>query len=59
MQAKLQVVNRSILIALGAAIFGMDTGMIGPITTMSQFLTTFGTNGISSTVHGAIVSSIL
>jgi len=37
----------------------MDTGMIGPITTMPQFTSTFGTNGISSTVHGAIVSSIL
>lgn len=49
----------SILISFGASIFGMDTGMIGPITTMPQFTDTFGTDGISATVHGVIISSIL
>lgn len=35
----------------------MDTGTIGPVTTMESFITTFG--NFSSTMHGVIVSSIL
>lgn len=35
----------------------MDTGIIGPVTTMPQFIASFG--AYSSTVHGLIVSSIL
>jgi sugar porter (SP) family MFS transporter len=35
----------------------MDTGTIGPVTTMSSFIDTFGE--FSSTMHGVIVSSIL
>ncbi|UPK99955.1 hypothetical protein LCI18_010890 [Fusarium solani-melongenae] len=40
-----------------AFLFGMDTGSIGPITTMSSFKETFG--DFSATVHGVIVSTIL
>lgn len=35
----------------------MDTGTIGPVTTMESFILTFGS--FSSTMHGVIVSSIL
>lgn len=35
----------------------MDTGIIGPVTVMADYLAHFGP--ISSTVHGLIVSSIL
>jgi len=35
----------------------LDTGTIGPLTTMPQFATTFGS--LSSTVHGLVVSTIL
>lgn len=47
----------SMIISLGGLLFGLDTGCIGPITTMPQFLDTFG--NLSSVVHGLIVSSIL
>ncbi|KAM0241373.1 hypothetical protein ACHAP5_007648 [Fusarium lateritium] len=40
-----------------AFLFGMDTGSIGPITTMSSFKDTFG--DFSATIHGVIVSTIL
>ncbi|RGP77169.1 sugar transporter [Fusarium longipes] len=40
-----------------AFLFGMDTGSIGPITTMSSFKNTFG--NFSATIHGVIVSTIL
>ncbi|KAM5344204.1 hypothetical protein ACJ41O_012741 [Fusarium nematophilum] len=40
-----------------AFLFGMDTGSIGPITTMPAFKETFG--DFSATVHGVIVSAIL
>ncbi|GKU06693.1 unnamed protein product, partial [Fusarium langsethiae] len=40
-----------------AFLFGMDTGSIGPITTMSSFKNTFG--DFSATIHGVIVSTIL
>ena len=50
-------VQAAILTSLGGALFGLDTGTIGPITTMSQFSQTFG--HLSSTVHGLVVSTIL
>ena len=50
-------VQAAILTSLGGALFGLDTGTIGPITTMPQFAHTFG--NLSSTVHGLVVSTIL
>ena len=50
-------VQAAILTSLGGALFGLDTGTIGPITTMPQFTKTFGY--LSSTVHGLVVSTIL
>lgn len=47
----------SLLAGFGGFLFGLDTGTIGPVTTMPQFAASFGT--LSSTVHGLIVSSIL
>ncbi|KAG2165921.1 hypothetical protein JADG_005660 [Aureobasidium aubasidani] len=47
----------SILISVGGLLFGLDTGCIGPITTMPTFLDSFGP--LSSTIHGILVSSIL
>jgi MFS family permease len=47
----------SLLAGLGGFLFGLDTGTIGPVTAMSQFEDSFG--GLSATVHGLIVSSIL
>ncbi|KAF1982438.1 general substrate transporter [Aulographum hederae CBS 113979] len=52
----------SLLVSCGGTLFGLDTGTIGPITTMPSFLTTFSpshTGHLSSTLHGLIVSSIL
>ncbi|KAI0072032.1 hypothetical protein K474DRAFT_1629677 [Panus rudis PR-1116 ss-1] len=48
--------------ALGGFIFGFDTGSIGPITVMPQFLSQFADNAqgtISPTVQGLLVSCIL
>ncbi|RDW66982.1 general substrate transporter-10 [Coleophoma crateriformis] len=50
-------VEAAVLISLGGALFGFDTGTIGPITTMPQFAITFG--NLSATVHGLVVSTIL
>lgn len=47
----------SVLISVGGLLFGLDTGCIGPITTMPTFLNSFGP--LSSTIHGILVSSIL
>lgn len=47
----------AILISVGGFIFGLDTGTIGPVTTMSSFTDTFG--HLSSSTHGLVVSSIL
>ncbi|KAJ9246659.1 hypothetical protein DTO207G8_8716 [Paecilomyces variotii] len=47
----------SITVACAAMLFGLDTGCIGPVTTMPEFLGSFGQ--FSSTIHGAIVSTIL
>lgn len=38
-------------------LFGLDTGNIGPVTTMPAFRKTFG--DFSPTVHGVVVSSVL
>ncbi|KAL3417120.1 hypothetical protein PVAG01_11120 [Phlyctema vagabunda] len=50
-------VQAAILISLGGALFGLDTGTIGPITAMPQFDVTFGR--LSATIHGLVVSTIL
>ncbi|EED23523.1 MFS sugar transporter, putative [Talaromyces stipitatus ATCC 10500] len=47
----------SILCSFGGVLFGMDTGVIGPVTIMHSYIASFGF--VSSTVHGLIVSSIL
>ncbi|KAE8368804.1 general substrate transporter [Aspergillus caelatus] len=47
----------SILCSCGGLLFGMDTGIIGPVTTMDSFVSQFGSQ--SATIHGLIVSSIL
>lgn len=46
-----------VLVSIGGLLFGLDTGCIGPITTMPAFLDYFG--DLSSTIHGLLVSSIL
>jgi len=47
----------SIIVSIGGLLFGLDTGTIGPITSMSTFIHSFGY--LSPTKHGAIVSAIL
>nr|POE93183.1 hexose transporter 2 [Quercus suber] len=47
----------SILCSFGGFLFGVDTGIIGPVTVMEQFTKAFGNQ--SPTVHGLVVSSIL
>ncbi|KAH8649320.1 sugar transport protein [Xylariales sp. PMI_506] len=49
--------SSSVIAACNALVFGMDTGTIGPVTTMPSFIATFGS--FSPTMHGVIVSSIL
>ncbi|KXJ94823.1 general substrate transporter [Microdochium bolleyi] len=49
--------SASCITALNAMVFGLDTGTIGPVTTMDSFIQTFG--HFSATVHGVVVSSIL
>ncbi|TGJ86413.1 hypothetical protein E0Z10_g2354 [Xylaria hypoxylon] len=49
--------SASIISALNALVFGLDTGTIGPVTTMSSFSATFGE--LSPTLHGIVVSSVL
>ena len=50
-------VRSTILISAAGGLFGLDTGTIGPITSMPQFAQTFGV--LSATVHGLVVSTIL
>jgi MFS family permease len=50
-------VQAATLTSLGGVLVGLDTGTIGPITTMPQFAQTFG--HLSSTIHGLVVSTIL
>ena len=46
--------------ALGGFVFGFDTGSIGSITTMPQFVSQFSKTGtLSTTAQGLIVSTIL
>ncbi|OTA53908.1 general substrate transporter [Hypoxylon sp. EC38] len=47
----------SILCSLGGFLFGIDTGIIGPVTVMEDFTKYVGNP--SPTIHGLIVSSIL
>ncbi|OTB00309.1 hypothetical protein M426DRAFT_324359 [Hypoxylon sp. CI-4A] len=47
----------SILCSLGGFLFGIDTGIIGPVTVMDDFTEYVGNP--SPTIHGLIVSSIL
>ncbi|KAI1210210.1 general substrate transporter [Annulohypoxylon truncatum] len=47
----------SVLCSLGGFLFGIDTGIIGPVTVMNDF-TKYAGNP-SPTIHGLIVSSIL
>ncbi|KAJ5693457.1 hypothetical protein N7462_002880 [Penicillium macrosclerotiorum] len=48
----------SILCSANGLLFGMDTGIIGPVTDMTLFRASFG-GSQNSTIHGLIVSSIL
>lgn len=50
-------VSASLAVSCVAMLFGADTGMIGPITSMPTFRATFG--HFSPVMHGVIVSSIL
>ncbi|KAI1412247.1 general substrate transporter [Hypoxylon sp. FL1857] len=50
-------IRASIVTSCVAMLFGMDTGTIGPVTTMPEFERTFGK--LSATVHGVVISSIL
>ncbi|XXH01997.1 hypothetical protein Hte_008361 [Hypoxylon texense] len=47
----------SVLCSLGGFLFGIDTGIIGPVTVMEDFTRYVGNP--TPTVHGLIVSSIL
>ncbi|KIW00155.1 uncharacterized protein PV09_08331 [Verruconis gallopava] len=49
--------SASIITALGGFLFGLDTGTVGPVTTMDAFVKSFGP--LSSTLHGVVVSTIL
>ncbi|KAJ5641789.1 hypothetical protein N7490_005789 [Penicillium lividum] len=46
------------LCSANGLLFGMDTGIIGPVTDMKDFKAVFG-GSQNSTIHGLIVSSIL
>ncbi|TEA18448.1 High-affinity glucose transporter [Colletotrichum sidae] len=50
-------VRASLITSCVTMLFGLDTGSIGPITTMPSFRRTFG--DFSPTMHGVIVSSVL
>ncbi|KAI4259350.1 MAG: hypothetical protein L6R42_004602 [Xanthoria sp. 1 TBL-2021] len=47
----------SIWVSFAGMLWGVDTGIIGPVTAMPGFADSFGT--FSPTIHGLIVSSIL
>lgn len=46
------------LCSANGILFGMDTGVIGPVTDMRDFKASFG-GSQNATIHGLIVSSIL
>ncbi|PIG87411.1 hypothetical protein AARAC_007465 [Aspergillus arachidicola] len=48
----------SILCSANGMLFGMDTGIIGPVTDMKDFKAEFG-GSENATIHGLVVSSIL
>jgi MFS family permease len=47
-----------ILCSLGGFVFGVDTGIIGPVTVMDDFRSSIA-GSADPTIHGLIVSSIL
>ncbi|KAF3935282.1 hypothetical protein ABW19_dt0205016 [Dactylella cylindrospora] len=47
----------ALFVSQAGLLFGFDTGSIGPITVMNQFIDDFG--HISPTMHGVIISMIL
>lgn len=47
-----------VLCSINGLLFGMDTGIIGPVTDMKVFKASFG-GSQNATIHGFIVSSIL
>ncbi|KAF2722933.1 general substrate transporter [Polychaeton citri CBS 116435] len=50
-------VTTCILCSAGGLLLGIDTSIIGPVTTMPSFTAEFG--GLSPSIHGIVVSSIL
>ena len=50
-------VRGSLAMSCVAMLFGLDIGMIGPVTSMHSFRDAFG--HFSPLIHGAIISSIL
>ena len=48
----------SLVCSLGGFLFGIDTGIIGPVTVQEDFKQHIGVH-LSPTIHGLIVSSIL
>ncbi|GAA6001434.1 hypothetical protein JCM10207_006665 [Rhodosporidiobolus poonsookiae] len=55
----LRVTGVSLLMNVGAGLFGFDTGSIGAITTMEEFERTFGGGKLGELLRGVIVSLIL
>lgn len=52
-----QYVSASLIVSLGGLLNGLDTGTIGPVTTMPSFADSFGV--LSSSLTGLVVSSIM
>ncbi|KAK5991609.1 Glucose transporter GlcP-like protein [Cladobotryum mycophilum] len=50
-------VRTGVVTSFVAILFGLDTGSIGPVTSMPSFKSTVGS--FSATIHGVIVSAIL
>ena len=49
--------SASMVVSIGGLLSGLDTSVIGPVTTMSSFTDTFGV--LSASLHGLAISSIL
>ena len=52
-----QYLSASLVVSIGGLLNGLDTGTIGPVTTMPSFTDTLGV--LSSSMHGMVISSIL